>query len=292
MNTLSATLEATGSTKECIHCLAKLPSTYPLYCPACGEKIEPIPLRTKEMLRSWWRKRVHDASVFALTSRDLLLNPGKVVRSYWEGPRGKYYQPINYYVFITSIIAFVTLTFSPQIEVEELIRRNNEMMGVDYIQPEIGDNEQAAEIQQSTVRKQAEFMLWVRKHFNLMMMATIPFFVLAVFLSVRKLGYTYGQQFIFGVYISGFASLIGMPMFFFRDPLNSFDPTALISLGIGIAYYAWSFRSLYQFSWIKSIWKGIQVIILLLAFIIGFSIVVGIVAVIIGFIVGRMGLLS
>ncbi len=81
-------------------------------------------------------------------------------------------------------------------------------------------------------------------------------------------------------------------MFFVRDPLNSFDPTALISLGIGITYYAWSFRSLYQFSWLKSIWKGIQVILLLLAFIIAFAIVAGILAFIVGYTMGRMGLLS
>ena len=242
------------------------------------------------MLRSWWNSRMHDIQVFFATSRDLLLDPGKVVHSYWEGPRGRYYQPVNYYVFITSIIAFTTLTFSPEVDPEEIIRNNNEIMGISQLEALSDSSAQADEIQQDTLDNQVKFMMWTRKHFNLMMMATLPLFVLAFFLSVRKLGFTYGQQFIFGLYLTGFSSLLGLPLFFFKDPLDSTDPTSLIGMGIGLIFYTWAFRSVYKFSWGKSFLKTLQIYLLFFSFIILLGIVLGIIGFTVGYLMGKLGI--
>lgn len=244
------------------------------------------------MFRSWWASRFHDIEVFLITCRDLFLNPGKVVRSYWEGPRGRYYQPVNYYVFITSIIAFTTLTFSPEVDPAEIIRSNNEIMGISQLEAMADSSATSDKIQEDSLNSQVKFMMWTRKHFNLMMMATLPFFVLAFFLSVRKLGYTYGQQFIFGLYVTGFSSLLGLPIFFFKDPLDSSDPTTFIGMAIGIGFYTWAFKSVYKFSLGKSFVKTLQIYLLFFAFIISVAIVLAIVGFLLGYFLSGTGSLG
>ena len=290
MSSIQEGRDSSSSTYTCIHCLNVVP--YAPYCAQCGSPRETVALNTKEMIRSWWASRLHDIKVFFSTSRDILLNPGKVVRSYWEGPRGRYYQPVNYYVFITSIVAFTTLTFSPEVDPAEIIQNNNELMGINQLETLADSSAQTGEIQQGTLDNQVKFMMWTRRHFNLMMMATLPFFVLAFFLSFRKLGYTYGQQFIFGLYITGFSALLGLPIFFFKDPLDSTDPTSLIGIGIGIVFYTWAFKSVYKFSLGKSFLKTLQIYLLFFSFFIVIGIVLGIVGFIVGYTLGKMGVLG
>ena len=279
--------EQVSDIKNCIHCnreIAECP-----FCPYCGEKLEVHQLQAKEMIRNWWENRVQDVKIFFLTCRDMLLKPGTVIKSYWDGPRGKYYQPFNFFMVVASIIAFTSITFSPEVDFEEILRKNQEAMQIGSVQPDVSQmSEEQKATYENIQKKQVQFMIWVQKHFNLILLAFLPIFVLAVYLLFRKNGRSYGEQFILSFYMNGFTSLLVLPIYFVSSPFDSSDPIKLLALFIAMFMFTWVYRDLYRFSWGKSIWKGIMTQVMYILLILGFIIIVVILAGIIGFAVGRI----
>ncbi|MEM6630201.1 MAG: DUF3667 domain-containing protein [Bacteroidota bacterium] len=267
--------------KKCFHCGAEQ-LEFP-HCPYCGEKAEPQQLKAKAMVRDWWSKRLTDIKIFYLTCKDMLLRPGTVIKSYWDGPRGKYYQPFNFFMVIASIIAFTTITFSPEVDFEEILRKNQEAMQLSPMQPDASEmSEEQKATMENVQRRQTQFMIWVQKHFNLILLAFLPIFVLGVYLLFRKNGRTYGEQFILSFYMSGTSSLLVLPIYFVSNPFDGFDPIKLVALFIAMFFFSWTYRDLYKFSWGKSLWKGGMTQVMYILLILGFIIIVGILGLIIG----------
>lgn len=94
-----------------MHCL-NCGNTYKgNYCPHCGQKAKTKRLNLFEMVSNLVASFVGGDNMFLNTCRDLVQRPGHMVRSYLQGKRARYYNPLQMYVFTLTAYAIVSYIF-------------------------------------------------------------------------------------------------------------------------------------------------------------------------------------
>lgn len=280
--------------KTCNHCKKTFPDGYD-FCPHCGHFYRDQQITLGSLHREFWDHRWTDIKIFFLTTRDLLLQPGTVVKAYLHGDRSSYYNPFNYFLVLASFTTFLTLTLG-DFDPESSIDQYNELFGNQELvesSPQQGSDSQAPAISEDELKRaqmvrawQIKYLVYTRQYLNLFLMLTVPFFVLGIFWVFRKRGYNYGQTLILGIYAFSIASFFGLFLIPFRDP---FAPPDTVSTALQlippIIYYAWSFKSFYHISFGKGVFKAILSQILYLG---SFILFMGIFSLIVGLIIGVM----
>lgn len=264
------------------------------YCNICGQHWEgDAAPTTKSILFYHLYKFIKNTKEFIHTSKELLLRPGTVLREYRAGKKLKYYNPINYFLVVGSIAAFLTINFSP-LDAEKALKSNMEIWGIQAME-EYSEEELASLTEQERAKyerhlksknMQLDMIVWMQKHFNLLMLLTVPIFALAVYLAFKKTGYTYSEQLLFNFHLFGFTTLMASPTIILADPLDSTNFYRWVTIPLFLGYFAWAFKDLYHISFLRGIWKIILVYLLYFIIMLGAGIVAGLTGGIIGLVIG------
>lgn len=233
------------------------------YCNECGQHVEGNePPSVRGILLYHFYHFIHNTREFLNTSWQLLIRPGTVLLEYRAGKHKKYYNPLNYFLVVGSIFLFMSVNFAPG-TAEDAMKNQMGMYGqkpVEELSPEAYEaldekEKRRYDSQKSVLSAQVQYLNWVQKHFNVVMLITAPFFALGIYLAFRKSGYTFGEQLLFTFHLYGFSTLLSLPTIPFANPMDLSQPLKFFTLPAFVLYFAWAFKDLYKISLIKGIWK-------------------------------------
>ncbi len=245
------TERASSTLKICTNCGSEVPE---IYCSTCGKKFQQSRITFRGMLHNWYRERREDIYIYYITTRDLLLHPSKVIKGYWEGKTEHYYHPFNYFLVMTSILIFITL--SKDFDAEKVLAANDQIEEIYSNQPNnpaVEKDEKTLEAEKRVQEFQLKLFLMMRKNFNLLLLAAIPFLALGIHWMVKRQKRTYGEQLIYSFYVQGFNLLIGLPLFLFVDPMDNSSNLRFLTVPFAISFMAWTLMDLYKFNVLKAI---------------------------------------
>ncbi|MEL6671469.1 MAG: DUF3667 domain-containing protein [Bacteroidota bacterium] len=232
------------------------------YCNHCGQKWLPERFTTGSLWRNFVAARKKDVLSFFHTSWTLLIRPGTVFQAYLSGQRKAYYQPLNYFLLVVSLAAFVALLNS-ETGTEASVQKTMEIY--EQFGLPVGEN---------SLKGGIAGLEFAKTHFNLILMLTLPFWAFASFILFRKRGYTLGEHLIFWVYIYGIYQVLVIPTMPFGNLGDFTDRMTILHAIVMILYLTWVHRDWYKLAWWKSF--GTSVLTYLLYFVLFFVSVIGI----------------
>ena len=295
-------------TKICHHCEEILSEDYK-FCPNCGHRFRAGIITLGSLIREFRDYRFTDIKIFIKTLKDLVLTPSTVINAYLNGKRDFYYNPFNFFLLIASTITFMTLTFQGGDPTDQM-QEYNKMFGNDELvaateAAKAGNNgmlvdslgnasDSTAQIQipegmteedfkraQKVSQWQLEWMKGIQKYFNLLMLFTVPFYAVGIWLVSRKSGYNIGQTLILTLYTYGFTSFTSIFLIPFVNPFDFSTWAKYVTLPIFFVFMAWAFRDFYQISWLRGFWRIIISYILYFVFFMIFVVIIAIISVIV-----------
>jgi hypothetical protein len=200
------------------------------FCPACSQKASTGRLRVSNVLNEFWHNFTHtDHSVFGFV-RDMLKNPGLVIREFIEGKRKKYFSPYTFFIISTAILIFVTTKiFAYE---DKLYAINN------------------------------EFGLYIAKHYNIIVICCLPFLALLCKVAFHARKYNYAEWIAFFVFAFGlinFIQIIVQLLFFLFIKYHfGFNKYAIMFGYIILTYIFYSFLKPKNIrEWIATLLVGI-----------------------------------
>ncbi|UII30270.1 DUF3667 domain-containing protein [Fulvivirga ulvae] len=153
---------------HCINCSAEVNATY---CCHCGQKVDVNRLKWKVLLSELNQRVLGLDNRFARTIKDLTVRPGKVVRSFIDGNRVKYINPVGYlFILSTVYVLFISIL---NIDMVEFTKDIGGMF----------QNEKSQEIEAEG------FQRMLMGNMKIMSFTLIPFFAMAAYVVFRKKGY-------------------------------------------------------------------------------------------------------
>ena len=78
------------------------------FCPCCGQKAKTKRLQFVEMFKNFIGPFIGGDSKVLNTCRDLFIRPGYMIRDYLMGKRIRYYNPLQFFVFVVTTYAIVS----------------------------------------------------------------------------------------------------------------------------------------------------------------------------------------
>ena len=237
-----------------------------IVCNECGQHPIEETLSVKALIKEWIYRRTRDYRLFFITTKQLIFHPGKVIREYLGGKRHRYYNAVNYFVLIASLVGFITIqfnSFDPEATVDQW-NDTYKQMGVEM-------DEEAKQRQKLT-------SAWIGSHMNLILLVAMPFFALASYIIFSRREFNLGEHLILNFYAYGCFSLVTLPLLIIGKPGDITSPFTLASMGIMVLWYAWVFKDTFKISYVKGVLISIFMYILYFLF---FMIAVAIITVIV-----------
>jgi RNA polymerase subunit RPABC4/transcription elongation factor Spt4 len=198
------------------------------YCAQCGQKTEIHRIDFHFI----WHEIVHavvhaDKSIFHLT-KDMLFEPGVVVKNYISGKRKRYFNPFSYFVIGVAFMAVLTSVF--------------------HLMEYTGPN------------KSTEI---TTKNFNKILFMSIPLSSFFSWLFFKKSGYNFWENMVFQIFLGGFRPfyfiLFALGVILFRE--QYFYILTGYSI-LGVIYHIYASKQFYGENWIWTIVKCIMITIL------------------------------
>lgn len=264
---------------NCKNCNTVLEDTAK-FCYNCGAKMVYKRLSLKMLIGDFFNKVFGWDNSYFRTFRTFVTNPAEVAQAYIKGIRKKYISPIT---FLVIGLTFGTLVFNAfadkYVEYNTLITdvMENYQQGNDDEQNKgktsgYPDSKQLEGKDKSSknervyqAKKQAKTTL---KYFNLLAFLTMPVYTLMAFLVFGWKRYNYSEHLVVNAYLQGF-SMISTTVFFVLGIFIS--PWLYIaSILVTIFYYLFTYKKLFEISWLKIIWKLFKFILIVLLFMMAF----------------------
>jgi hypothetical protein len=252
------------TTPQCKTCGTELEGKF---CYQCGQKIMEGRLTIPGLFRELIAIITNVERGFWYTAKILFTNPGKIIRDVWNRATVPYYHPFRYVLIWATISVIMNISLgifdSQQAEMQETFGSGNEM------------NEKTAAVQQ-------KIMELSKKYMSFILIFIIPFISLVSRWFFKKEKLNYAEHLVMNTYFIGQNALLGLPtmLIFSYFEIVSFY---FISVGLTIngLYLAYAFRSVFDISVPKAIFKGIFVYLIgYILYIIVFGIITGIAMVI------------
>ncbi|MDX2286047.1 MAG: DUF3667 domain-containing protein [Bacteroidia bacterium] len=263
---------AAPASHTCANCAAVFTGAY---CNTCGQEFHEGPFTVRGLILHAVHDRLHDIRMFLQTSWNLIRRPGTVIREYLAGRRKAHYNAINYLLVIASFSAAAALLNRHSLdESVAAMEESYRQMGM----PE------SSVSQQRTMR----MYVWMQQNYNILMLAALPFMALAQRMIFRRRGLTLGEHFLSVCYLYGFFALATLPTLPFINLGNLADSMYGLSMLVMLAYFAWGYRDWLGLGWGKAMLRSVQLFVLYVVLLMGFTVAVSIPASLIILLVKRV----
>jgi len=195
------------------------------FCPNCGQKTSTGRINIKRVLHDFFHVFTHVDSGILFLIKEQFVRPGTVVKEYLEGKRKKYFSPFQYLLLGVAVVTFFTVNLD---------------LGIGMIGNIAVKGENAEIILHN-------FILFVYKYFNIIILLTVP--VMAVYsrLLFRKSGLNYAEHLTLSTLVAGQRQvmfLFAIPfLYFFRE-----DSQVVLRIFITIwsAYLVWTYVQFFK----------------------------------------------
>lgn len=213
-------------------------------CSMCAQKVKFFSATPKGLFLEWWAVRKEDLRHFGFTTWQLLKDPGLVIHEYLAGKRRKYYNSTNYFLLIASLVTILTLQFrtsDPQ-QAMDSIGAFYESIGI----PMPEENPGGVMVY--------DFMM---KHYNVALLATLPFLALGSFwafrIFFRKKPQKLGEHFVMHLFCYGVLNLLLIPFIPFINPGSPESKAMLLTSTSMVIFYIWVYKKWLKISWLKAV---------------------------------------
>jgi hypothetical protein len=218
------------------------------FCSQCGQEVRLEGDTVKEMIKHRWHHWLHSLEIFLHTTWHLILRPGTVVNEFISGRRQTWYNAANYFVLIGSIAALVVIFLRP------FDSFTAESYGEMYRQ-------MGVEMSEAGMKGGAASMVWLNKHYNLLLLLTIPFLAIGSWLANRKAGRHLGHHLTFILYLYGLNTLVTLPTLPFMN-MSDISGSMLFTIPLMGLIFSWGYRDWLGYGWIKAIWRTVLMYVL------------------------------
>jgi hypothetical protein len=226
---------------NCINCNSELSGEY---CPDCGQRSTIERITTKSLFSNYIGRIFGFDTKFLRTVKDLTISPGKVGRTFIEGNRVRYIDPVGYFFIISTLmlLAFALL----DVDIKEFMFSNaSEVSQMSGQEPMTGKGHQ---VQQYMLQLLSE-------NIRIMGFMIIPFIGILGKLLYRKSGLNFLEHTINAFYIQGHSTILSIiAIFFYR--ITDININIYVAL-IFIPYYAWATKTFYKKKGFRHWMKGI-----------------------------------
>ena len=219
---------AASSTAACLNCGAAL---HGAFCCGCGQKASVGRLGTKELAHEVATSAFDLDAALPRTIVDLTLRPGQAVRAWVAGQRKRYVGPAQYFA---SALALLLLVFAV---------RHVKASDMGAMRAGTGVHEVNEAVKAS--------LDLVDRHFQFLVMASVPFFSLGAGIVFRRRDVTVPERLVLFAYLVAHGSLLGSVI---RLAIGAGSPVSNSIIAVaGLAYYAWGTRGFYGAGWLRSV---------------------------------------
>jgi hypothetical protein len=216
------------------------------YCPNCGQKSNTHRLTWHQLFHDLQHQILHvDRGIF-FTLREMTLRPDKVIKEFIAGHRIKYFHPISYLLLGSALSLFIMKPFKEQL--------------LQFVTSGAVGQQSAQQ-----AKMQTGVFNYMQDHYNLMLAIFIPFLAFCTWLVYRKQKqYNYVEHMVVFGYTMGHSSYLTFlitPLLLVIKAQWFFGITSLVSY----SYMLWVlFRVFRQPTIGKTIWKLVQLVLLLI----------------------------
>ncbi len=198
------------------------------FCSNCGQKTAVGRLDWHYIQEEIKYTFLHINKGFLYTSKQLVTQPGRMIREFIEGKRVNHYKPILYIFVLAGLNGLL-----------------NHYVDIKKIVSSISTTESSNKLPFDPM----EFTYWVSDHYAAFELILLPITALCSWLAFRKWGYNFVENIIINAYVGGLRLLINVllfPLQYFSQGTNLFFVfTSVISLGY-LVVTAWAYIQLYE----------------------------------------------
>ncbi|MBE2227226.1 MAG: DUF3667 domain-containing protein [Ignavibacteria bacterium] len=192
------------------------------FCPQCGQAAEVGRLTKKYLVKDLLRLFGSTEKGKFFLMKELFRDPGAAARGYIKGERKKYYNPVQFYLYTTATILFVTY----KLDLTSILLAG-------------GSNEE--------IELNRRFIAFIFNYINAVEFIILPLFTFFTFLFFRVSGYNYSELFVLNTYSSAqrqVVSIVLMLIIFFVPDLLGFMSS--ISVILNFSFLVWFYISFFD----------------------------------------------
>lgn len=226
---------------KCINCEIELTGAY---CSSCGQKGQIERITTKSLFSNYIGRIFGFDTKFLRTIKDLTISPGIVGRTFIEGNRVRYIDPVGYFFIISTlmILTFVLLNVNIQ----------------DFLYSSSNQISQIGEQSKPTIKQlamQQKVMQLASDNMRILGFLVIPFIALTGKMLYKKSGLNFLEHSTHAFYVQGHTTILTiLAIILFKiTGIN----TNLYIIVVFIPYFMWAALSFYQkkgfWQWIKGL---------------------------------------
>lgn len=226
---------------NCINCNSDLSGAY---CATCGQKNGISRITTKSLFTNYLSRIFGFDTKFLRTVRDLTLSPGKVGRTFIEGNRVKYIDPVGYF-FIISTLMLLTFAFL-NVDITEFMFTNSNQIA------ELGGQE-APTLRQQEFQQKAFQVL--SDNMRVLGFLIIPFIALTAKLFYRKSELNFLEHTTHAFYVQGHTTILTiLAIILFKVTAINLN---IYIIFVFVPYFAWAAKRFYEkkgfWQWLKGV---------------------------------------
>jgi hypothetical protein len=194
------------------------------FCPQCGQKSSTERFTAKHLLHSFLHGFFHIDHGIIYTVKELLINPGKMLRDYLYGKRIAYFNPFTFILIVSGLLTI----FLPKLIQQSLF------MEFGWVDPKnVNTN-----LMQSSL-----------KHISIRAVLGLPLFALVSYTFYRKKEYNIYENLIANTYMRGQCEIFMLLLFPLLIGNHSQTMSIIFSvvyLLITILYHAWAYCGMFE----------------------------------------------
>ena len=252
------------------------------FCNSCGAKVVTERITVKSLISDVSQNIFGWDNKFFSSIKNLVLNPGIMLREYLDGTRKKYINPFTFLVICMAINLFFFNTYE-----DDFVRINQDSIEkqVDIMVPmmksKMGDNFNTVEFKEQQLAFSEKTTRIILKYFNLFTLLMLPLYAFFAYLIYSK-PYNYGEHLVVTTYIQGFSFLTGT--FIFLISILTYPSVYSLTLPLLVFYYTYTYGKLYKLP----VWKSILKAFIFIGITILVSIILGILLYFVGYAFGKL----
>lgn len=211
-------------------------------------------INTKQLLASFFQVLNFERGIL-LTTRELLLRPGKTVQAYLHGDRVNYTSPLQ---FAIVVVGFWTLLFRI---VSYFKGRDFFSSAREGVIDGYNNHPSDEEIENAQKAEKNEFLAKIFEGFdyfseyqNIFNILLIPALALLSYWIYKKYRLYYAEHIVIGAYMAGMIAAIGMLLL--PISLFNFEIGLLIGGFFSLAYMFWAYMDIFKERFIKGFFKS------------------------------------
>jgi len=217
------------------------------YCYECGQRVITQRLSMRIIFRNLVEIFTNVDRGFFYTIKELLRHPERVITDFVNGATVSYINPFRFLLLTVGLSTLINISLGLyDLQAADINENINTTMGLEH------DSEM--------LERQQRLQTEMKKYVNLIPLLVVPFISLTSFLFFKRLKYNYAEHLVMNSFFFGTLSFIGIPLLllfaFFPQLIAYAMPVGLI---VGIIYYTYATRRLFQFSVVSTFFRSIGV---------------------------------